>query len=163
MTPDYPWYQVVDGQSAIEQGDFIFKCPILEPITEIPEDDHISANLESYNVIVMSQSCDLIQGKIAIVLVCPFIALTEMCEANSYYKGSIGKESLRRGNQPGYHLLNRCDFREYGLSDFLVVDFHNVFGIHLNVLTSCLKSKSKGYVCYRHIGNIFPKPSPDFS
>ena len=114
------------------------------PLPEIPKDEqHLSANLDEYNVIIMSQSCDLVQNRIEIVLVCPFFTLSEVGNQNQFYKSDAGKENLRRGNQPGYHLLNKCPFEDFGLSDYLVVDFRNVFGVHFNVLNNLKNTTPK--------------------
>ncbi len=60
-----------------------------------------------YDVIVMSQSGDLVEKKLESVLVCPIWKLNEFENKNPSYKSPKMKESLRRGYLPGYHLLNR--------------------------------------------------------
>ena len=62
---EYPWYGVVDDKE-LQQGDLLFSCPF----------DHVEApgqaGRKNFNIIVMSQSCDLAQGKLEMVQVCPF-------------------------------------------------------------------------------------------
>ena len=41
-------------------------------------------------------------------------------------------DDLRKGNQPNYHLLNQA--AELGITDYLVVDFRNVFAVHIDFL-----------------------------
>ena len=56
----------------------------------------------------MSQSCDLIQKKLELVLVCPIWPLSEFENKNPSYKDLKMKESLRQGYSPGYHLILIC-------------------------------------------------------
>ncbi len=120
---DYPWYDIVDAGEALMQGDFISSCPVIVPSSSIGV-GRISAEIIEYDVIVMSQSCDLIHHKLDNVLVSPIWPISEMESENDFFKSRKGKESLRQGNLPGYHLLNRCDLEGF-VADFHVVDFRN--------------------------------------
>ncbi len=59
---------------------------------------------------------------------CPYWALDAISANVEYLKGRRGREDLRRGNVPGYHLLNRCELPNLK-SDYLVVEFRSLFGI----------------------------------
>jgi len=60
MEGRYPWYEIVDSNEDLLQGDFIKECPIIIPPQKI-SDAKISNKVEvrviNYNVVVMSQSC----------------------------------------------------------------------------------------------------------
>jgi hypothetical protein len=107
MSEEYPWYSSVEGNENLMQGDFIEECPVIIPTSAISAGD-VEANVIIYNVIVMSQSGDPVQRKVDLVLVCPIWPLDDFGKKSSYYKGKDGKESLRRGNAVGYHLMNKC-------------------------------------------------------
>lgn len=133
---DYPWYALVNHQEPVAQGDFFLDCPIVLPPPDLSEGSVPDIGIELYNVVVMSQSCDLAWGKISLVLVCPVWGLAEFGEMEEFYRSRDGKESLRRGNMPGYHLLNACDLEgveELG-GDYFVVDFRSVFSVHFDFL-----------------------------
>lgn len=66
----YPWYCILTGDDPLQQGDFIPSCPIIIPTIDMNSKE-IETIVREYNVVVMSQSCDLIQGKVELVLVCP--------------------------------------------------------------------------------------------
>ncbi|MCC7439850.1 MAG: hypothetical protein IT211_15285 [Armatimonadetes bacterium] len=71
---EYPWYSQVDG-GTLEQGDIFFQCPVLLPdaslMTQITE-GKISADVTLFDVIIMTQSCDLAhEGKVDEVILCP--------------------------------------------------------------------------------------------
>ena len=131
---DYPWYTIAGTTDGLNQGDFVFSCPILEPIHDL-ETEKIKANYSEYDVIIMSQTCDLVTHKLDIVLVCPFWQLSTIEAKNPWFQSSKNKEKLRRGDQPGYHLLNHPEIEGFE-SDFLVVDFRNVYGVPYNYLES---------------------------
>lgn len=132
MQEEYPWYKIISDSETLMQGDFLWNCPVIAPSEEISES--VEVTVKCYNVIVMSQSCDLQHAKLDLVLVCPFWLLREVGAQNSFYKGAKGKEALRRGNIPGYHLLNKCSLKHFNSNDYWVVDFRNVFGVHYNFL-----------------------------
>jgi len=67
----------------------------------------MSAEVIEYDVVVMSQTCDLVQRKLDLVLVCPIWHLSEFENRSDFFKSRTGKEALRRGNAPGHHLLNK--------------------------------------------------------
>lgn len=132
MAEDYPWYEVI-AEAKLLQGDMIYRCPVVVPTGDIPEEDGgeeytLEAEIFEYDVVVMSQSCDLEQEKLDLVLVCPHWPFEEFIKRDDYFKSSKGKADLRRGNVPGYHLLNRCDIEGWE-AGARVVDFRNVYSL----------------------------------
>jgi hypothetical protein len=136
----YPWYSRIKNDSKLHQGDIIKSCPILVPKEE--KSGKIKADKNKYDVIVMSQTCDLIYKKLNLVLVCPFWSLTEFASKDSFFNSTDGQEQLRKGLQPGYHLLNKCNLKGMK-SDFLIVDFRNVYGVPFQELTNLIKKKER--------------------
>jgi hypothetical protein len=142
---DYPWYDIVDADKTLMQGDFMSSCPVIVPSSSIGEgriEGRISAEIIKYDVIVMSQSCDLAHHKLDNVLVSPIWPISEMGSENDFFKSRKGKESLRQGNLSGYHLLNRCELEGFE-TDFQVVDFRNVYGVPLDFLIELSKRNGK--------------------
>jgi len=83
--PNYPWYQALAGDN-IEQGDLFEHCPVF-----LPPDDLAAASLESAtfrweerDLIVLSQSCDLVKGreKVSDVLLCAVWQRSELTEGH---------------------------------------------------------------------------------
>ena len=131
----YPWYTEVAGDEPLAQGDFFGDCPVLIPQAVVEEDTELEADIQVYDVVAMSQSCDLQHGKLQLVLVCPVWDLAMFGKHNSRYATDKGKEELRRGDAPGYHLLNRCDVEAYERG-YCVVDFRNVYGVPFDYLAA---------------------------
>lgn len=132
MPLEYPWYALVAGPE-LAQGDFLDRCPILVPPDEFRIDDGpvpsgITVGVRTYDVVVMSQSCDLEQGKLQLVLVCPHWSLEQLEQSSDFFKSRKGKEQLRRGNIPGYHMLEACDVEGH-IRGIRVVDFRTVYSL----------------------------------
>lgn len=134
---DYPWYQDINGSDGLQQGDFIPECPIIIPPENMEVDGSYEVEVQLIDSIVLSQSCDLEHGKIDIVLVCPYLSLKNFLSGLPPQQTS-GKgtekiiKGLKDGSLQGYHLLKKSE--ENRISDYQVVDFRNVYGIHINSL-----------------------------
>ena len=137
----YPWYAIVNDKEPLLQGDFINSCSVVIPPAAI-ECGKVSAEVIEYDVAIMSQSCDLEERKIDLVLVCPFWPLTEFGEKNPYYRGKEGKEALRRGYLPGYHLLNKCEIKGFE-TDYLVVDFRSVYSVPFDSILGLARKRER--------------------
>ena len=138
----YPWYEIVEGEELL-QGDIIESCPIIIPPSIIGDGSgSIDVDVIEYDVIIMSQSCDLINKKLELVLVCPVWPLSEFESRNPSYKSPKIKESLRRGYLPGYHLLNKCEIDGFN-KEFLVVDFRSVYSVPFDFLVELARKKGK--------------------
>ncbi|MBA3946954.1 MAG: hypothetical protein H0X37_20630 [Herpetosiphonaceae bacterium] len=104
----YPWYGWVESDEPLEQGDFFDSCPVIVPTTDV-HPGTIQARVDEYDVVVLSQSCDLVNGKIELVQVAPVWLLSEFQATSEKFKKSGELNKLRQGNYIGYHLLHRCD------------------------------------------------------
>ncbi len=140
MTKEYPWYDIVNGKEDLMQGDFIKECPVVMPPSEIS--DELDVEIIKYDVVIMSQSCDLVQRKLDLVLVCPVWPLSEFENRSDFFRSRRGKEALRQGNVPGYHLLNKSDIKGFE-TEYLVVDFRSVYSVPFNFLIDLAKRRGK--------------------
>lgn len=167
----YPWYGTIEHSDEIRQGDFILECPIIIPPSNFnfnTGDDEIPFNesltIKALNTIVVSQSCDLENNKVEIVLVCPYYSLEEFIgsfpQSDQTGKGRQKKlDALKQGNLPPYHLLNRDPSN--GLEDFSVVDFRNVYGVNFHFLkkyVASIESRVRLLPPYReHLSQAFAR------
>jgi hypothetical protein len=140
----YPWYETVHNTEPVLQGDFLFSCPVFVPSagSTVREEDTLSFEVAEYDVIVMSQSCDLIQKKIDLVLVCPIWTLSELEGKNEFIRSKNGKEALRQGNMPGYHLLYKCEIDGIN-TDLMVVDFRSTYSLPFVLLNDIAAKQAK--------------------
>jgi hypothetical protein len=127
----YPWYRIVAGDD-LEQGDVLESCPVFLP----PEDlvgrsfDVAPFRWEERDVIVMSQTCDMVEGreKVTEVLLCPLWSRSEV--TSGYLTSSRGMEDARRGNLPGFHVVAECSLTDF-VREVRVVDFRRVYSLPL--------------------------------
>jgi hypothetical protein len=138
-TPAYPWYQVVAG-AGVTQGDIIISCPLLIPDADEVllravegSRENLTADIpvKRANLIVMTQACDLEHDKVNSVVLCPIWPLDEFSKDVPMLQSDKGKEELRRGNAPPFHLLDKDDDFKFS---FQVVDFRELYSIPVKVL-----------------------------
>jgi len=139
----FPWYNEINHSDEIEQGDMIPDCPIVIPPSKINEGDEPEIEIKLIDSIVLSQSCDLANNKIQIVLVCPYFSMKTFIEnlpENEQSKKAVRKniENLRKGFLPGYHLLNKSE--KNNIDDYMIIDFRNVYGIQIESLKDIAKN-----------------------
>ncbi|HPJ30243.1 MAG TPA: hypothetical protein PLZ42_02500 [Methanothrix sp.] len=134
----------MEKSDKIEQGDILSSWPVIIPEEWIDGVGDIDTSIEEYDMIIMSQSCDIQNNKIDNVLVCPVLILDEMGK----YTSSGDRNKLRKGEIIGYHLLNKCEvdgLTDCGLLDlldkYLVVDFRNAYSIPLKFLIGGVDAK----------------------
>lgn len=143
MDEKYKWYKIVSGEN-LQQGDLICNCPIVKPpkILHTPGEQVIS-KVQNYNVVVMSQSCDLSNGKIKEVLLCPYIKLSELVILAPSYGDKTKQEYLRQGRVNHLHLLNQCDLDKVK-EEYLVIDFRNIYTLNIKLAKELvLKQKER--------------------
>jgi len=141
---EYPWYQKLNkGDTTLEQGDFIPNCPIFIPPHNLLAGQEIEVDVNQYNVLILTQSCDLENNKVEIVLVCPYLTFDEFISTqNESWQSKKGRQrffdNMKQGAQPSYHLLNKEE--KVDIHDYLVVDFRNVYGVHVQFLQEYVKT-----------------------
>ena len=126
-----PYWKSVTGE-AIFQGDWLLDCRI--PIFQLKSgttdlDDKV--RLDESDLIVVTQSCDLEQGKVHLVAFCPIYSLPEFEAINQNFKKAGRWEEVRKGRFENLHMLasptNPSNNREA-----LVVDFRMIFSLPLD-------------------------------
>ena len=129
---NYPWFELASGDD-LEQGDILDDCPVFLPPDELAEEtfDNTRFRYEERDVLVMSQTCDLVKErpKLTEVLLC---AVWKQSELNTGHIATRqGMEDARRGNLPAYHVLNECQLPK-NHREFCVVDFRRVYSLPIS-------------------------------
>jgi hypothetical protein len=130
-SPSYNWYEVIQKEYQLQQGDFLdnfpipsYSSPIEEATIDTKRDEKTPVSI--YNVIVMTQSCDIakIRDKNLyekFVILCPRFD----------YKDSFDKSNwkpLCQGRVMNAHLLNHCEIDAYQF-DYQVVSLDQIFSV----------------------------------
>ncbi len=139
------WYELTESTS-LEQGDFFPNCQVALPHFASPikppagqELSVIGATLKIYDVVVLSQSCDLEQNKLTHALVCPYESIENLPlivqrpTLNGKELRNL-QENIRAGNQPPFHMLAAQTEAplNFGVQ---IVSFRSVFSLPVSYLT----------------------------
>lgn len=137
------WYEIVEGPELL-QGDFVSDCPVASLQDGITLADLERAEregggapirVETANVVVMNQSCDLAQGKVQQVLVCRHYSLDELSEMEPKFANKGLRENIRKGHVAAYHMLAECSIEGHERSIQVVV-FQEPGGVPFTFLSS---------------------------
>jgi hypothetical protein len=154
------WYDLVDSDIPLTQGDLIFDCPVLTwksgaPISEerLSESEVLQNAVDaiSVDVVVMTQACDLEQNRVGNVILCPHASQDEhkrawekeMRESNQNPTIKAWKahcDDICNGFIFNYAMLNRCHIGESDIG-IRIVYFHEVYTIPRSFLESILMSR----------------------
>ena len=129
----YPWYSLAEGDD-LEQGDILESCRVFSPPADLADDsraEHATFGYTERDVIVMSQSCDLVKGrnKLTEVLLCALWRRSECTEG--HLSTPRGWEDARRGNLPAYHVLSECDLPT-AAREVRIVDFRRIYPLPID-------------------------------
>lgn len=121
------WTQT-NGDS-LAQGDMLLACRVPSFGAEFGR-DNVEAEVEvrELDLIVITQSCDLENSKVALVALCPIHSLPVFEQTNPAFTVKGRWESVRKGQQPGLHLLASPDSPSDNRAA-LVVDFGEIHSL----------------------------------
>ena len=133
-----PWWEVVQG-SQLAQGDYLTDCVVpmmpahFAASEATREGTVVQFDAEIFDLIVLTQSCDLEQGKAPFVAAAPIVTLDEFERTNPTFKKDW--ESVRKGRREGFHLL--ASIRDpLENREALVVDFRQIHSLPVGYLTT---------------------------
>ena len=149
---NYPWYEIVEGDD-IEQGDFIDGCKVIIPrytLTDLAEETaspntlshQVDGDVDTYNVIIISQSCDLDKMKVDYVLVCPRWPYSQVVKDNPKFGTKDAFERVKKGIEYRYCMLGQGDLPDLP-PEVQIVDFNKVFSIPCDIMKQIALSNGK--------------------
>lgn len=146
MDQSFKWYRVIKDFS-LEQGDILKSFPVLVQIDDPSEESGIGVDALTYNVIVMTQSCDFqkADGKPdeeAIINVCPIFDYKEYIKENPKLGGPDAWGKLRKGHLIQYHLLHRSDIEEVDF-EYQIVDLSKIYSAPLSFVQKVARSQGE--------------------
>jgi hypothetical protein len=124
---EYPWYEVVEGET-LEQGDILLACPIIVPIVGYPLEGDTQGDVHIYDVIIMTQSCDLENEKVQDIILCPHWDLKAAGETDLALAKKSTWQSIIKGHKYRYAMLSAWSNEEHSI-DVRIVDFGRIFSL----------------------------------
>jgi hypothetical protein len=155
------WYEEVEAAAKLMQGDLITNCPLVSWRAESPQlngsgetellrgmTDTIQAD-----TVVMTQACDLEQGKVQNVVLCPHLSLADYHEAWKVELESKGQnptqkawrnhcDDIRDGFVWNLAILNAGNTSTLS-TEYCIVDFHDIFTVPRAFLESLLQQRGQ--------------------
>lgn len=138
-TDSTDWWDTIEGDN-LSQGDLLERCPIprfYTPPSPDAEEVH-DVEVQEFDCIIMTQSCDLANDKARLVALCPVYSVIEFENVNPEYKNRNKWENVRKGRVEGLHLLApKAD--PFDTIQCLVVDFREIYSLpveHLRQLAA---------------------------
>jgi hypothetical protein len=125
--PDPLWYEVV-ATGSLAQGDVLPGCPV--PCVEVAsfpivEGAQLDVPVRDLDLVVMSQSCDLENGKIEDVLLAEVVSYAEVKKSVEFLRSTNARRSIVQGNLTGYSLMQKAD-APLPAMPWSLVDFHRL-------------------------------------
>ena len=146
------WYEQVSGR-AIEQGDILANCPVFfVKSSAFPEEIAVGTNfpveyeVTTYEVVVMSQSCDLQEGqgreKLQQVVLCPVQARSNLPDSHPLKRADALKAAAK-GYQPSFFVLDRYEDPGQPLDrDVSIVHFNQVYTLPIEFVRALAERRS---------------------
>jgi hypothetical protein len=118
----------------LRQGDILDQC-VVASISDAfePDESEDVVDIDTARLIVVTQSCDLDNGKAPHVALCPIYTLGEFEQSDERFSFKGRWEEVRRGKVEGLHLLPGIDRPENNQAA-LVVDFRLIISLPIGYL-----------------------------
>lgn len=140
---DVPWFTTVAGED-FEQGDLFLNCPVpsVSHVTFPLEDEgYATVEVKSLDVVVLTQTCDLVHDKVSDVLLAAVAAVDDVLphDLNGKERRSFRKK-LVNDTLPQYSLLHRVA-GEAPAIPWSVVNFHHLYGVPKEYLRAFVRTQ----------------------
>lgn len=142
MSVDYPWYaEIMDG--SLDQGEILLRCPAgYLPLGWDPRKEYQEFQIDEFDLVVLTQACDLAHEKTEYVVCCPVFPHTFL--DNEYPNQNLKyvtnqKEKILQGLVPGYAMIAAHE-RDPKLP-ISIVSFRQVYSLPKAFLAEIAKSK----------------------
>jgi hypothetical protein len=121
------WVQT--SEEGLQQEDLLSECYVpIFPDNYGEQEYQEKVPVDVYNVIVITQTCDLANSKIKLVAVSPIFSLTDFEEVNPSFSNKGRWEEVRKGRIGGLHILPPPTNPTNGRESF-VVDFREIYSL----------------------------------
>lgn len=133
------WWSQIDG-TELFQGDFLPRCrvPFFGPDYGTTRETEV-VQLKEYDCIVLTQSCDLEQGKAPLVALCQLYPISAFEQFNASFQEKGAWERVRTGRVEGLHLVASMDDPENNRACF-VANFREIYSLPIAYLQKHAKN-----------------------
>jgi hypothetical protein len=133
MTIEPFWAQI--SEPTLRQGDLLSRCLVPVPAVGFATENGPGEGMAiEYDLIVITQSCDLEQRKVRLVAACPIFPLAEFEAVNPAFARKGRWNEVLKGRIEGLHLLASPTVPDDN-REALVVDFREIYSLPSDYLT----------------------------
>ena len=120
---------------SVRQGDYLPQCrvPVFQADFGEGERTH-NVDVLEYDLIVVTQSCDLEHNRVRLVALCPIHPIAEFEKVNPAFAQKGRWNEVLKGRIEGLHLLSSPTDPENN-REALVVDFREIYSLPFDYLT----------------------------
>jgi hypothetical protein len=128
------WVQI--REPTLRQGDLLPGCLVPMPGPDsLLESRSEQGTAVEYDLVVLTQSCDLEQGKVRLVATCPIFPIAEFEAVNPAFTSKGRWNEVLKGRVEGLHLLASPTALDDN-RQALVVDFREIYSLPIDYLTN---------------------------
>jgi hypothetical protein len=127
-----PFWVEADGE-LLRQGDHLPRCLVPVFGSDVGTAGTHEVVADEYDLIVVTQSCDLEQRKVRLVATCPIFTIPEFETVNPAFAKKGRWNEVLKGRVEGLHLLASPIVPENN-RDALVVDFREIYSLPFDYL-----------------------------
>ena len=137
------WYSIIHG-GGLMQGDIIKQCPV--PLVDIPawplpDDFEADVDIFTYDLVILSQSCDLENEKIEEVILAQIIdweayRSEAIRQGKEHVKSTNFRRALVAGNVPNLSILHKHE--DPPTMNWSIVDFHRIFVLPKSLVSAVI-------------------------
>jgi hypothetical protein len=132
--PTYQWFGVVTTDD-LEQGDIFEDCPTFQPPENINA-ERATIRWEERDLILMSQSCDLVKGREKAnqfqACLCEVWRRSEF-RSNHPLSSADNLEKVRKGQMPRYHMIAASAISGFE-RELRIVDLQQIYSLPIEFL-----------------------------
>lgn len=116
------------AESQLHQGDYLPEChvPIFQNPMDTSKENDVDVDL--FNLIVFTHSCDIEQNKVRLVAMCPIYSVEEFEITYPEFKKRGKWNEVRIGRVGGLHMLGALNNPKNN-REALVVDFREIYSL----------------------------------
>jgi hypothetical protein len=132
MTIEPFWTQI--SEPTLRQGDLLPRCLVPVAAADFAtENESREGTAIEYDLIILTQSCDLEQRKVRLVATCPIFSLPEFETVNPAFARKGRWNEVLKGRIEGLHMLASPAVPDDN-RQALVVDFREIYGLPYDYL-----------------------------
>ena len=103
------------------------------PIASYSDEDPRPIALETYDLIVMTQSCDIAKPNLQHLMFCPIWPIAPAAKLHPDFSTVDGKDKLRMGNYVAFQMLSKCEIAGFE-NDETIVQFNRIIEVPKQVI-----------------------------